>query len=796
MPIDKVINQAPVSSIEIEEEGFPEIEILLEEDGSATIEIGASEDLDVDFSANLAEVIDEDELARVSIDLLALFDADKASRSEWETVYAKGLELLGLKIEERTKPFRGAAGAVHPMLTEAIVQFQAQAMKELMPPDGPVRTRVIGKETIDKLMQASRVQDFMNYQLTNVMEEYTPETDQALFYLGYGGSVFKKVYFDAQLDRMVSKLCLADDVYIPYNGSSVMSQCPRITHRVSMDANTFRKRVVAGEYLDLDLQPEVSSSDTSQIQDGIDRQTGLTPSDQAEEIFLLEFHVDYDLFGFEDTDENGEPTGIKLPYVITLDESSGRVVGIRRNWKEGDELKRRCNYFVHYVLIEGLGAYGLGFVHLIGGLSKTATAALRQLLDAGTFSNLPAGFKAKGARIADNDTPIQPGEFRDMDAGGAELSSSLLPLPYKEPSQTLFQLLGFTVDAGKRLASIADMQVGDGNQNAAVGTTIALLERGSMVMSAIHKRLHYVQKLEFQLLAKGFGQYLPDEYPYDVPGASRRIKKSDFNDLVAVFPVSDPNIFSTAQRITLAQTQLQLAQSAPQMHNMYEAYYRVYSALNIRDIDGILRPQSSQMPKDPATENADVLDTMELKAFAGQQHDAHIEAHLRMGTSPLLQANPMSASILQKHILQHVRIKAEEDVEVELFKAYGTDPDRLVSEIQKEGMIAIKVAEGMAAIKALQDQILGTDQPPTDPVVELKKQELELRAASDQADVINDEKKLALQQAKLQQEAQDDQARIASQEAIASERADISRERLAIMEQQMLQQNRGQGNNT
>ena len=795
MPIDKVVNPAPETSIEIEQEGMPEIEIVLEDDGSATVEIGEDEAEEVGFYANLAEVIAEDDLNRISLDLQAMFEADKASRADWEQVYAKGLELLGLKLEERTKPFRGAAAAVHPMLTEAIVQFQAQAMKELMPPGGPVRTVVLGKETIDKFMQASRVQDFMNYELTTVMEEYTPETDQALFYLGYGGSVFKKVYHDSQLGRMVSKLCLADDVYIPYNGSSVMSQCPRITHRVPMDANEFRKRVVAGEYLDVGVESQATPPSQDQIQENVDRQTGMTPSDQAEEVFLLEFQVDYDIPGFEDVDEYGEPTGIKLPYVITLDEVSGKVVGVRRNWKEGDELKRRRTYFVHYVLIEGLGAYGLGFVHLIGGLSKTATAALRQLLDAGTFSNLPAGFKAKGARIADTDTPIQPGEFRDIDAGGAELNASILPLPYKEPSQILFQLLGFTVDAGKRLASIADMQVGDGNQNAAVGTTIALLERGSMVMSAIHKRLHYAQKLELQLLAEGFAEYLPKEYPYDVPGASRKIKKADFNDLVAILPVSDPNIFSTAQRITLAQTQLQLAQSAPQMHNLYEAYYRVYSALNVRDIDGILRPQNSQMPKDPATENADVLDNMELKAFAGQQHDAHIESHLRMGTSPLLQANPMAATILQKHILQHVRIRAEEDVEAELFKAYGTDPDRMVSAIQKEGMIALKVAQGMAEVKALQDKILGMDQPPVDPVVALKEKELDMRAKADQADAAVAEKKVALQEAKLAQDAMDTQAKIASQDAIADERADIARERLDIMEQQMLQ-NQGDNNAT
>lgn len=794
MPIDKAVNQAPETSIEIDKEGFPEVEIVLEDDGSATVEIGEDEADDVEFSANLAEVLDPQDLSRISIDLLAMFQADKASRADWEQCYAKGLELLGLKIEERTKPFRGAAGAVHPMLTEAIVQFQSQAMKELMPAGGPVRTQVMGKETVDKMQQAARVQDYMNYELTTVMEEYTPEMDQSLFYLGYGGSVFKKVYFDFQLGRMVSKLVLADDLYIPYNGSSVMSQCPRITHRIPMNANEFRKRVVAGEYLDLDIQAEVTTPSGDQIQESVDRQTGLTPSDQAEEVFLLEFQVDLDLPGFEDVDEDGEPTGIKLPYVVTIDEVTGEAIGVRRNWKEGDELKNRRNYFVHYVLIEGLGAYGLGFVHLIGGLSKTATSALRQLLDAGTLSNLPAGFKAKGARIADSDTPIQPGEWRDIDAGGAELSASLLPLPYKDPSQTLYQLLGFTVEAGKRLASISDMQVGDGNQNAAVGTTIALLERGSMVMSAIHKRLHYAQKLEFQLLAQGFAEFLPDEYPYDVPGASRKIKRADFNNMVAVLPVADPNIFSTAQRITLAQTQLQMAQGAPQMHNMYEAYYRVYTALNVRDIDGILRPQSNQMPKDPATENADVLDSMDLKAFAGQQHDAHIESHLRMGMSPLLQANPMSAASLQKHILQHVRLKAEEDVEVELFKAYGSDPDRMVSAIQKEGMIALKIAQYMADVKAVQDQIAGTGEQAPDPIVELKKQELDMRAKADAADAAANEKKIALQQTKLQQDAQGDQARIKSQDEIANERADIARERLAIMEQQMLQQGQGDNN--
>ena len=774
MAVDKVVNLAPDSEIIAISEEAPEIEVVLEEDGSATVEV--SQENDVDFYSNLAEVLDPSDLSRISIDLLALFEADSASREDWEEMYAKGLELLGLKIEERTRPFRGAAGAVHPMLTEAIVQFQSQAFKELMPAGGPVRTQTLGKETLDKVQQASRVQDFMNYQITTVMKEYTPEFDQLLFYTGYGGSTFKKVYYDEQLGRMVSRLVLPDDLYIPYNGSSVISECPRITHRISMDENEFRKRVVAGEYLDVAIEPESSSSSNDNIRYSIDRITGVEATGEPEEIFLLEFQVDLDIPGFEDVDEKGKETGIKLPYVVTIDENSGQVVGVRRNWLENDEYKCRREYFVHYVLVEGPGAYGLGFVHLIGGLSKTATMALRQLLDAGTLSNLPAGFKAKGARIADDDNPIQPGEWRDIDAGGAELASSLLPLPYKEPSQTLFTLLGFTVDAGRRLASIADMQVGDANQQAAVGTTIALLERGSMVMSAIHKRLYYAQTQEFEMLAEGFGHFLPDEYPYDVPGASRTIKQKDFDDMVAVLPMADPNIFSAAQRITLAQTQLQLAQSAPQMHNMYEAYYRVYQALNVRDIDGILKVQTNQMPVDPATENINVIDGMELKAFAGQQHDAHIAAHLIMGMSPMLQANPMAAIELQKHTLQHIRLKAEEDAEAELFKQYGTDPDKMASDLEKEALVALKVTQYLQEMKAMQTELSGA--PQADPVVQLKEQELQQRAAKDQADAQIKQQQIANEQMRIQENARSSDARIQSQEKIADQRSEVARERI------------------
>jgi hypothetical protein len=768
MPIDKAINQAPDAGILViaeEAAPMPDVEIVLDADGSAVVEIGEQEAKEVDFYANLAEVIEPEALSRIALDVSAMFEADKGSRSDWEQMYAKGLDLLGLRMEERTKPFRGAAGAAHPMLQEAIIQFQAQAFRELMPAGGPVRTQILGKETVDKFQQASRVQDFMNYQITTVMEEYTPEFDQLLYYTGYGGSTFKKVYYDASLGRMVSKLCLADDVYIPYNGSSVVSQCPRLTHRIAMDSNEFRKRVVAGEYLDVPVDLEPTPADPSQIQAAIDKVVGIQPTDSAGEVFLLEMLVDLDIPGFEDKDDSGNPTKIKLPYVVTLAEDTLKVIGVRRNWKEDDKLKRRRNYYVHYVLVEGPGAYGLGFVHLIGGLSKAATTALRQLIDAGTLANLPAGFKARGARIADDSDPIQPGEWRDIEVGGAEISSSLLPLPYKEPSQVLFALLGFLVDAGKRLSSTADMQVGDGNQYAQVGTTLALLERGSMVMSAIHKRLHYAQSLEFRLLAEGFGEYLPDEYPYEVPGASRKIKRVDFNNMVAVLPVADPNIFSSAQRIQLAQMQLQMAQSAPQMHNIYEAYYRVYSALNVRDIDGILLPQHTQMPKDPASENASVLNSMQLKAFAGQQHDAHIAAHLMMGLSPILQTNPMAAMVLQQHILDHVRLKAEEDVEADLFKLYGTDPDRMVSQIQKEGMVAIKVAQYLQEVRTTQDVLSGAAGGAEDPLVALKEKEIEQRAQAEQAKIQLNQQKLQLEQQKLQQSTQIDQQRLQLQAA-------------------------------
>ena len=766
MPIEKniTVDELPVGDVEIEmEEALPDVDIEFDaETGEVVIGIGKEEDDKVPFDSNLAEVVDPSVLQSMSSELMALFEADKSSRKQWEDQYGKGLKLLGFSFEERTKPFKGACPVQHPLLTESVVQFQAQALKEMMPAGGPVRTQVLGKETREKLMQAERVQDFMNYQITTVMEEYTPDFDQLLFYVGYGGSAFRKVYYCEDKGRMTSALILPEDLYIPYNGSSVMSECSRITHRVTMPVNAYRRAVVRGQYLDTAQAQAVAETSQNVIQKEQDRVVGIVPTGgDDEEIVLLEFQVDYDLPGFEHK-EDGEATGIKLPYIVTIDEVTNHVVGIRRNWKQGDELYRRCQYYVHYLLVQGPGAYGLGFLHLVGGLSKTASAALQQLIDAGTLSNLPAGFKAKGARIMNDDMPLQPGEFRDIDTGGAEINSSLLPLPYKEPSQTLFTLLGFCVDAGRRLSSITDMQVGDSNQNAAVGTTIALLEKGSSVMSAIHKRLHYAQKLEFQLLAKGFAEYLPPEYPYDVPGESRFIKAKDFDDRIDVLPVSDPNIFSVAQRITMAQTQLQLAQSAPQMHNMYEAYRRMYEAIGVRDIDQILNTQNVDKPKDPASENSQALDGSPLKAFAGQQHDAHIMTHLLFGMSPIVGGMPQVAMNLQKHVFDHIRLKAEEAVEAELFQQYGTDPEGLVSALQREAMVALKVAQFFQEVKQLQSQMMG-DQ--TDPLVKLKEQEIQQAGQRDQARMAMDQQRLAFDQQKENNDMAIEQAKLAQKGA-------------------------------
>ena len=596
---------------DIEAEDVGSIEISPEDDGGVVIDFDPQDQRGVsdDFYANLAEEMPDRELARISSDLLGEFDANKASRQEWEDAYTNGLELLGFTYDERTQPFRGASAVTHPLLAEAATQFQAQAFNELLPASGPVRTVVMGKESTSKNQQASRVRQFMNYYITSVMEEYTPDMDQMLFYLPLAGSTFKKTYFDETLGRAVSKFVPAENLVVPYETSD-LETCPNITQVVRMSLNDLRKRQIGGSYLDVEVIP--AQKELSDLEGEMDRIEGLEPNQIDYDCTILECHVDLDLEGYEELDDDGEPTGIKVPYVVTLSEDNGQVLSIRRNYQEDDELKRKIQYFTHFKFLPGFGFYGLGLIHTIGGLSRTATAALRQLIDAGTLSNLPAGFKARGLRIRDDDDPLQPGEFRDVDAPGGAIRDSLMPLPFKGPDQTLFNLLGFVVEAGQRFATITDLKVGDGNQQAAVGTTIAMMEQGTRVMSAVHKRLHYAMKQEFKILARVMSESLPQQYPYTVPGGDESIMREDFDDRVDVVPVSNPNVFSQAQRIVMAQTKLQLASQAPELHNLNEVYRDMYEALGVTDVDRIMKavPTDEPVPIDPAQENINALDML------------------------------------------------------------------------------------------------------------------------------------------------------------------------------------------
>ena len=566
----------------------PEIEVTPEADGGATVNFDPSANLNIPGTENhfdnLADILPDDILDPVGLKLAGDYQDYKSSRKDWEQAYVTGLDLLGFKYENRTQPFQGASGATHPVLAEAVTQFQAQAYKELLPADGPVRTQVIGASNPQRMQQAQRVKEFMNYQLIDQMKEYEPEFDSMVFHLPLAGSTFKKVYYDALLGRAVSKFVPADDLVVPYTATS-LDDAEAIIHIIKTSENDLRKQQVSGFYRDIELTPP-GMPPQDKVEDAERKLEGTTRTSRNEQMYtLLECHVNLDLEGFEDVGPDGEPTGIKLPYIVTIESNSRNVLSIRRNYQQNDPLKNKIQYFVHFKFLPGLGFYGFGLIHMIGGLSRTATTALRQLLDAGTLSNLPAGFKQRGIRVRDEAQAIQPGEFRDVDAPGGNIKDAFMTLPFKEPSQTLLQLMGIVVSAGQRFAAIADMQVGDGNQQAAVGTTIALLERGSRVMSAIHKRLFVGLKQEFQLLAGVFKTYLPPEYPYDVVGAQRNIKVADFDDRIDIVPIADPNIFSQSQRISMAQTQLQLAMANPQLHNLYEAFRTMYQAIGVKDID-------------------------------------------------------------------------------------------------------------------------------------------------------------------------------------------------------------------
>ena len=761
-----------------------DIEITPDEDGGMTVDFDPQDQRGKsdDFYMNLAEEIPDRELSRIASDLMAEFDANKSGRQEWEDAYANGLELLGFSYEERAQPFRGATGVTHPLLAEAATQFQAQAFNELLPASGPVRTAVLGSETREKEQQAIRVKQFMNYYITNVMEEYTPELDQMLFFLPLAGSTFKKVYYDETKGRAVSKFVPAEHLVVPYETSD-LETCPNITQVIRMSLNDLRKKQVSGFYLDMDVLP--AQGETNSVQDEIQRIDGVTPTQIDYDCTILECHVDLDLEGYEDEDDDGDFTGIKIPYIVTISQDNGQVLSIRRNYRENDEEKRKIQYFVHYKFLPGFGFYGLGLIHTIGGLSRTATAALRQLIAAGTLSNLPAGFKARGLRIRDDDDPLQPGEFRDVDAPGGAIRDSLMPLPFKGPDATLFNLLGFVVQAGQRFATITDLKVGDGNQQAAVGTTIAMLEQGSRVMSAVHKRLHYAMRIEFKMLARVMSESLPQEYPYTVEGAESAVMASDFDDRIDVIPVSDPNMFSQAQRIALAQTKLQLAGAAPELHNMYEVYKDMYEALGVKDTDRIMKriPDEEPEPKDPAQENIDALDMVPLQAFEGQEHEAHIMAHLVFGSTPMVGGMPAIAMALQKHVMEHVKIAARERAAVQFIQqrqatggAAATEEEMLAI----EGLTAQFVAEGMQMVKQMSQQVSG--QGP-DPLVKLKEQELQIRAQAEQADAQNEAAKLNLDAQNQQMRASQFQQKLASQEKQTQARIQSAMERELLKKQ-------------
>ena len=781
---DIVIDQYASSPIEINIEGQPQNNIEMLQDGGAIIG-PQTLNMQATFDSNLAEFVDEDELEKMSSDLIADYETDKETRKDWEQGYTQGLDLLGFKYEERSQPFQGASGVTHPMLAESVTQFQAQAYKELLPAGGPVKCDIVGALNPQVEEQSKRVRDYMNYQITSVMEEYDPDMDQMLFFLALAGSSFKKVYYDANLGRAVAKFIPVEDLVVPYH-STDLETAPRITHVLKQNKNEVRKSQVNGFYRDVDLESMLPNE--SAIQEKYNSIEGVSPSDiqYDNECTLLEIHCDLDIPGFEDIGLNGEPTGIKLPYIITIDEGSGKVLSIYRNYKQEDPQKKKIQYFVHYRFLPGLGFYGFGLIHMLGGLSRSATSSLRQLIDAGTLSNLPAGFKARGLRIRDDDNPLQPGEFRDVDAPGGDLRANFVPLPYKEPSQTLFMLLSFCVDAGKRFAAVADAKISDSNNANPVGTTMAMIEQGTKVMSAIHKRMHYAQKVEFKLLARVFQLYLPPEYPYNVSGGERMIKVQDFDDRIDIIPVSDPNIFSMSQRIQLAQAQLQLAQSNPQIHNPYEAYRRMYQALGVQNVDAILPPPAKPQPKDPITENAELLMKKTAQSFAEQDHVAHINTHRAFISSVLVRTMPDVMVNITSHILQHTSMlatqnvleKNKEKIDALTQQFGGQIPEQIQSAVNKllNEQIAQVESELMSQMIAEEQEYL--EGGGEDPLVELKKEEINIEKQRVQADNMAKMAKTELDIAKLQQKSEIDEAKLQQTAELAAKRNNIQMQKL------------------
>ena len=740
---------------------------------------------EIPFDANLASFIDEADLGKVSDDLAQSVKDDISSRDEWEQVYKSGLELLGIKYEDRTEPFDGATGVIHPLLSESVTQFQAQAYRELLPAGGPVRVQVMGQETPELVAQAERVKNYMNYEITCTMEEFDPELDQMLFYLPIVGSTFKKIYFDPLLQRAVSKFVHAEDIIVPYSATDLLT-ASRVTHVVTMSKNDIRKLQLTGFYKDVDL-PDSDHSATSytDIKEELDKADGTYPSSYDEDLIIHEVHTNLDLVGFEDKDEQGEETGLKYPYIVSILEKTGEILSIRRNYDPNDPLMRKKQYFVHYKFLPGLGFYGFGLTHMMGGLAKASTSLLRQLIDAGTLSNLPAGFKARGARIRDEDTPLAPGEFRDIDVAGMDVRQSLMPLPFKEPSSTLYQLLGTLVDSGRRFASMADMKISEMSGETPVGTTMAVMERGTKVMSAIHKRLHYSQKQEFQLLAQVFAQN-PKPYPYQVPGAPPMIMQTDFDDRIDVIPVSDPNIFSMSQRISLSQTQLQLVQSNPELHGgqqgLYQAYRKMYEALGVSNIDQILPQPQQPQPVNPAKENQEAMRGQRLQAFPQQNHEAHIEAHLAILSTPVAQVNATIVMTLQGHIQEHIGMMAEAMAQQEIMAEIPQEQQMMMQQNPQMMQEMQTQVQNRAAviIGELTEKYAQTIQPEGDsnPLVEIRKQELAIKGAESQRRAQEFEQKQELEKEKERNQRLVDQQRIDISEEALNDKTRIAEERI------------------
>ena len=777
-----------------QEAGQP-VEMQENEDGSVDVSFdpnAVNPGQDTGHFANLAELLPNSVLDPLGNKLYANYEDYKTSRRDWERAYISGLDLLGFKYDDRSEPFKGASGATHPVLAEAVTQFQALAYKELLPADGPVRTQILGMQTPEKEQQAIRVKEYMNYQIMDQMQEYDAEFDQMLFYLPLAGSAFKKVYYDEIMQRAVSKFVPADDLVVPYTATS-LEDCESVIHMVRMTENELRKQQVGGFYRDIEVNPSyMNETEAEKKERALE---GVSRGRDDRMYTILECHINLDLEGFEDAGQDGEPTGIKLPYVVTIEEGTRKVLSIRRNYEIGDTNKNKIQYFVHFKFLPGLGFYGFGLIHMIGGLSRTATAALRQLLDAGTLSNLPAGFKMRGIKMRDEAQALQPGEFRDVDAPGGNLKDAFMTLPFKEPSQTLLQLMGVVVQAGQRFASIADLQVGDGNQQAAVGTTVALLERGSRVMSAIHKRLYAAMKKEFALLARVFKLYLPPVYPYDVVGGQRQIMQTDFDDRVDILPVADPNIFSQTQRISLAQTELQLATSNPMIHNQYEVYRNMYEALGVKDVDLILKKPPKPVPKDPALEHIDALAGQPFQAFPGQDHRAHITAHLNFLATNLVRNAPMVGGAVEKNCLEHISLMAQEQIELEFREeiqqlgqmmqamnnpqALQQNPN-LQNDIQLvqnkiESRKAVLIAEMMEEFMKEEKKI--TSQFDHDPIAKLRARELDLRAIDDESKRKATDQKLNLERMRAMMNQGNVEEKLDQNEELANLRADTSIEK-------------------